>query len=121
MESLTHGLLGLAVAQAGPAQKHGRAATATLFLSSVFPDADFWLGWMGTATYLLHHRGFTHSLVGWLPTALAVAAPVWWFSGRKNFRVLFLLSAAGVGLHLFCDAVNAFGVMPFYPFSFARY
>lgn len=121
METLTHGLLGWAVSQAGPSQRYGRAATAALVGSSVFPDADFVLGFLGTATYLEHHRGFTHCLLGWVPTALAVAAPVWWLAGRKNFRALLLFSFAGVGLHILCDAINAFGVMPFYPFSFRRY
>jgi inner membrane protein len=88
---------------------------------SLLPDADGVLSFAGTATYLVHHRGFTHSLAGWLPTALAVAIPAWWMGGKRDFGPLLGLALVAVAGHVFLDALNAWGVAPFYPFGFRRW
>jgi inner membrane protein len=121
VDDVSHALFGLAIAQAGPAKKWGRPAAWALVLSSLVPDVDGVIGLWGRTAYIIHHRGFTHALIGWIPTALAVALPVWWLSGRKNFRPLLALSMAGVAGHVLCDTINAFGVMPLYPFSLKRW
>jgi membrane-bound metal-dependent hydrolase YbcI (DUF457 family) len=121
MDDVSHALFGLALAQAGPAKKWGRPAGWALLLGSLVPDVDGVLGFWGKTAYVLHHRGFTHALIGWIPTALAVALPVWYFSGRRNFRPLVALSMAGVACHVLCDTINAWGVMPLYPFSMKRW
>jgi inner membrane protein len=121
MDDITHALVGWAVAETGPARRWGRPATWALVLSSLVPDVDGLVALGGTSTYLVHHRGFTHALIGWLPTALAVALPVWRFGGRRDFRPLLGLSLLGVALHVVCDSVNAWGVMPLYPFSMKRW
>lgn len=120
MDDITHALAGWAVAEAGPARRWGGRARAALVLSSVAPDLDGILALAGRSTYLLEHRGFTHSLPGLLPTALLVAAPLWLLTGRRDFRALLGLCAAGTAVHILFDCVNAWGTMVLYPFSRAR-
>lgn len=120
MDDVTHALVGWAVAEAGPARRWGGRATAALVLSSVVPDIDGILAVAGKSAYLLEHRGFTHSVIGLIPTALIVAWPLWRFTGKRDFRALAGLACIGVALHIACDAVNAWGTMALYPLSRSR-
>lgn len=120
MDDITHALVGWAVAEAGPARRWGGRATAALVLSSVVPDIDGILAFAGRSAYLLEHRGFTHSLIGLVPTALVVAGPLWRLTGKRDFLALAGLSFIGVALHIACDAVNAWGTMTLYPLTRSR-
>ena len=63
MENLAHTLFGLALAKAG-LERTTPLATTALVISSNFPDIDVVTRVRGLSTYLEHHRGLTHSLVG---------------------------------------------------------
>jgi hypothetical protein len=76
--------------------------------------------------YLLHHRGHTHTVMGLgvLAFALALAYRVAPRTRRpplsEQFR-LWLLIAMALASHLLLDALNNYGVHPFYPFDSTWY
>ena len=51
------------MSRAGLNRKTG-LATLTLVLASEFPDLDIVTGFGGSVSYLQHHRGITHTLLG---------------------------------------------------------
>ncbi|MFB9245555.1 metal-dependent hydrolase [Massilia antarctica] len=137
MDNLSHSLVGLAVgelvhrtlpAEADPAQ-HGirrRLMLVACCAASNFPDLDLVLSGLlpQPLGYLLHHRGHTHTLLYGVPQALLLIALLWilWPGARTLLRAsnaarAGLLAAVGAGflLHLGMDALNSYGVHPFYP------
>ncbi|MCZ7684919.1 MAG: metal-dependent hydrolase [Sandaracinaceae bacterium] len=71
MDSITQGLLGAAIAEAGFRRRLGGRAVAWGALCGVAPDFDFVAMIAGEWNELVHHRGVSHSLV-----ALTVVAPI---------------------------------------------
>jgi inner membrane protein len=102
-----------------------RLIVVCLVVGSNLPDADLLYTSFGGGplSYVLQHRGYTHTLVG----ALAGAALLWcacslWLRYR-HLRASVLeqtwIAAAGVTgvlLHLAMDYTNSYGVHPFWPF-----
>ena len=89
------------------------------------PDLDLVLSSLLPAPlgYLMHHRGHTHTL-GFLPLQLVVVLGLvaLWPSLRKRLREdsgsrwgALLLAGLGLGVHLGLDALNSYGVHPFWP------
>src|SRR5918997_4833804 len=78
MENLTHTLVGLAAARAG-LERVSPHATAVCVVAANLPDADIVTLAGGQWTYLQHHRGVTHSVVGTL--ALGVLLPLLVYAG----------------------------------------
>ena len=84
---------------------------ADLFYTSITPPP---LG------YLLHHRGYTHTVVGIVVLAIAMALVLWTVPGtrrliaesRQRFWVLVIVALAS---HLVLDSWNSYGVHPFWP------
>ncbi|MGI8836368.1 MAG: metal-dependent hydrolase [Pyrinomonadaceae bacterium] len=72
MDNLTHSLVGLAAAKAG-LEKLSPGATTLCLLAANAPDADILTLVNGRWVYLQNHRGITHSIVGTLALALALA------------------------------------------------
>lgn len=127
MENLTHSLIGIALGKAGtrdadPALRRGAIWAGVL--ASNLPDVDFVAPLVlggGKLTYLLHHRGWTHTLVA-APLVALVAAEL----GRRIAKAdatravrktLFFIALAGALLHVLADAMNNYGVHPFSPFD----
>lgn len=125
MDSVTHLAAGLLTAQGlRPAFRKAGSATRGLALlcmaAANLPDIDSAAGWFGPESYLLHHRGVTHSIF-----ALPLLAFLLAFCARRlgaglTLRQGFLASALALATHLFLDAVTAFGTQLFAPFSDAR-
>ncbi len=73
------------------------------------------------AAYLEAHRGWTHGPI--LLVAWAVLAA--WLFGRgrppRERLAIGLAGAASVAVHILLDITNAFGAMPFMPFSDRRF
>jgi inner membrane protein len=76
--------------------------------------------------YLLEHRGHTHTFLLELPQALLLCALLWllWPAARRLLGasgtargVLAATVISGFLLHIGMDAMNSYGVHPFYPFS----
>ena len=127
MDTLTHALSGALLARATAPEK---ADQNTLplgrrvflgFVAAALPDIDFLMGQFGPVTYLLHHRGVTHSLI-LLPIwafALAWLSPFIWRRDRP-WRAYFGIFAMGIGIHIAGDWITSFGTMVFSPFSDLR-
>lgn len=70
MDNLTHSLVGLAAAKAGLERLSARS-TAVCLLAANLPDADIITLFFGDRwTFLQHHRGITHSIIGTIVLAL---------------------------------------------------
>jgi inner membrane protein len=139
MDNLTHSLIGMvageAAARLAPATRTGGLSAATrrgmlVTLATVggnLPDIDLVLTYRGFTRdklgYLLEHRGYTHTMLGCLALAAALYAAM---AGWARFRRLamlrndrLMLAAMAVFatlLHLAMDALNSYGVHPFWPF-----
>lgn len=126
MENLTHSLMGLVAAKAG-LERLSPGTTALCILAANAPDADIVAVTGGRWSYLHHHRGITHSIVGTL--ALAILLPAFFYLGgwliarlrhrptRVSFRGLLLASLITSATHPLMDWTNNYGVRPLLPWS----
>lgn len=126
MDNLTHSLMGLAVAKAG-LERLSPGATALCVIAANAPDADIVAAVGGRWSYLHHHRGITHSILGTLLLALLV--PLLFYLGdlifarlgraptRLSFRGLLLASLITSATHPLMDWTNNYGVRPLLPWS----
>src|SRR5581483_4316442 len=118
MFNSTHTLVGYAIARTGLDEWVPYAA-ATAVIAANLPDIEILTGLSGTATYLDHHRGITHSLIGIPVLALLLAGGMYFFSGKfwKTFAVALLAMAT----HPMLDYTNRYGLRPFLPFDSTWY
>jgi inner membrane protein len=120
MDSITHIVTGACIGEAMLGRKIGRKALAWGALAQSVPDIDFLAGlWMDLPHELLAHRGFTHSFLFAVISALLLSL----MADRvhrphniafKRFLRFFLLE---IGVHLFLDSFNNYGIGWFEPFS----
>ncbi|GGH31014.1 metal-dependent hydrolase [Paenibacillus segetis] len=127
MDTASHLLLGvtlggLAMALSDPAIGNHSPIVYGLFAATIVgsnaPDFDSVIRIRGYESYLLHHRGFSHSLpmlVGW--PVLLTPLLSYLFHAWDYMLLLFLWTLAGVMLHVFLDFFNAYGVQCFRPLS----
>ncbi len=137
MDNVTHGIVGVALAVPlvrpflGRAAKSNRSADKklilALFLTAILgnnaPDLDFVLPRLfgdggSRLSYLVHHRGFTHTLAAApLLGALTALFSAWIAKVplRKN-PWLVVVGVLSCCLHVFADSWNNYGVHPFWPF-----
>ncbi len=127
MDTLTHALSGALLARAtAPEQSNEdtlplRRRVFLAFVAAALPDLDFVMGQFGTVTYLLHHRGVTHSLIMlplWAFVLAWICALIW--RRDRSWRAYFGVFALGIGIHILGDWITSFGTMVFAPFSDAR-
>jgi inner membrane protein len=85
MDNLTHSFIGLAASKAG-LEKLSPGTTTLCVLAANAPDSDILTLVFGRWSYLQHHRGITHSIVGTL--ALAFALPLVFYLGDMLFARL---------------------------------
>lgn len=126
MDNLTHSLVGAVLADLllPPAAPRGRRGVflAAGVVAANLPDLD--LAWVGLTPrplgYLLHHRGYTHTVLGCVALALllvllAELAPRARGHPPADRLRMWVLLGAGVASHLVLDAGNTYGVHPFHP------
>ena len=126
MDNITHSLVGLAAAKAG-LERVSPGATALCVIAANAPDADILALLGGRWTYLHHHRGITHSIVGTLMLALLIPslfyvvdftlARLWRTPPRVKFRGLLLASLIVSASHPLMDWTNSYGWRPLLPWS----
>lgn len=129
MDTLTHALSGMLVAQASRARAGEVAGGLSLrsrltagFLAAAFPDIDFLMWFFGDLSYLNHHRGVTHSIIMLPVWALLLAMGFAWLSrGRYHWRQFYVVSALAIGIHILGDVITAYGTMILAPFSRVKY
>ncbi len=145
MDIITQSLLGAATAQLGFRQRIGRDATWVAALAAYSPDLDaltpmagrFLDGQVNIFTYLLAHRGLTHSLFA-VPLIAGIFAVPWWairrtISKRKaakaeapldakpiSFGLIFACCFVAVLTHSLLDWCTSYGTMLLAPFSSSR-
>jgi inner membrane protein len=126
VDNVTHSLIGVALADAmlgGRATKSRRPLfVGAGVIAANLPDIDLAYTAITPAPlgYLLHHRGHTHTIVGLVVLLVALILayrllpPVRGMRGGERLR-LWLLMAIALASHLSMDALNSYGVHPFYP------
>jgi inner membrane protein len=115
MFNSTHTLVGLAVARTG-LDKWAPRATWAAIIASNLPDLDIVTQFAGTAAYLDHHRGITHTILGTPFLALALAAVMTVGHWPRLWRY-FAVSLIAMATHPLLDFANTYGVRPFLPFT----
>ena len=127
MDNLTHSLVGLAAAKAG-LEKLSPRATAICILAANAPDSDILVLIFGDRwSFLQHHRGITHSILGTLCLALilpiliyAIEFAVARLRGRQleiNLAGLFVASIIVSATHPLMDWTNNYGIRPLLPWN----
>ena len=127
MDNLTHSLVGLTVARAG-LERLSPGATALCVLAANAPDVDVAILLVGDRwTYLHHHRGVTHAIVGVAFLALLVPLLVYgldrlWARFRDQppktkLRGLILASVIATATHPLLDWTNNYGIRFFLPWN----
>jgi inner membrane protein len=138
VDNVTHSVAGLLIAEVAVQLRQARAgrapspgfrlaAAAAGVVGANLPDADLLYTSLaaGRFAYLLHHRGYTHTV----PVALLGALLAWgavlalWRGGRTappderraDRRWMLGLLVAALLSHLALDATNSYGVHPFWP------
>ena len=125
MDNVTHTLCGAALARTRLGRLH-RLAPLSLLIAVNLPDVDIVSGFLGEKSYLLHHRGFTHSVLGALLLALLLAGAMRLLERKRvdaprRWRAYLLPALIGVATHPLLDLMNNYGLRPWLPFSDARY
>lgn len=116
MDNLTHTLAGLVLARAGLA-RGGPGTTLALVIGSNLPDGDVVTWLHGTASYLEHHRGLSHSIVGAPALALALAVILRLTVRGARFGPLVVCSLLGVAGHVVMDLWTSYGTRVLAPFD----
>jgi inner membrane protein len=118
MFNSTHTLVGLAIARAGLDEWAPRAAL-TAVIASNLPDIDIIADFSGLQSYLQHHRGFTHSLLGIPLLSIGLAGGMFIFT--KDFWKTLVVAFLAMATHPVLDYSNAYGLRPFLPFDGSWY
>ncbi|MEY4931524.1 MAG: hypothetical protein RI909_2248 [Bacteroidota bacterium] len=123
MDSITHIALGAVAGELMLGKKLGKRALLLGAAANSFPDIDIVASlWLSPADNVLAHRGFTHSILCMLMlTFIFCSAAIYWDKSKaisRNHWILFF--SIQLGLHLFVDAFNAYGVGWFIPFDDMR-
>lgn len=122
MDSLTHGLLGLAIGALRRPDRDRVAVLVGCVLAAEIPDLDYlWPAANPVLHSLNAHRGFTHSVVA-VPLVALVAAALTKLIFRSAPAVsVFLWALPAVSFaHLLADAWTGWGTRLALPFSEAR-
>lgn len=127
MDNLTHSLVGLTAARAG-LEKLSPGATLLCVLAANSPDSDIVVLAFGDRwTFLQHHRGITHAVVG--VVCLAVALPLIFHAvdllwsrfrerpPRTNLKGLMVVSLVVSATHPLLDWTNNYGIRFWLPWS----
>lgn len=123
MDSITHTVLGACLGEAIAGKQLGKKAMLLGALTNNIPDLDV-IGrlWMQPVEALLAHRGVTHSIAFVLlfSPALALLFKKLFSGSPLSQKKWLLLSASGLGLHIFFDASTSYGTGWLEPFHHAR-
>lgn len=128
MDNLTHSMTAAIAAKfvdrGSEEDKTSRARTLFwLMIASVnFPDLDVVMALLRDPILTIKtHRWITHSVLAAPLFAVIPAAVFYRFSRVKNFALLWLVSLAGIYLHIVSDLVTPYGTMLLAPFSSHRF
>ncbi|MEN3330218.1 MAG: inner membrane protein [Acidobacteriota bacterium] len=127
MDNLTHSLVGLTAAKAG-LERLSPGATTLCVIAANAPDSDIVVLAFGDRwTFLQHHRGITHAIVGVI--ALAIILPLIFHSvdrfwsrykdqpPQTKLKGLMIASFIASATHPLLDWTNNYGIRFFLPWS----
>lgn len=139
MDNITHSIVGLGIgalidrslpAEPDPVRERTRQRMLLTLgaLASNFPDLDLLYSRIIPAPlgYLLHHRGYTHTLLAACFEAVLLLGltALLWPNARRLLRAsgsaragAVAAACAGLLLHLAMDGMNVYGVHPFWPWN----
>jgi len=138
MDNVTHSLAGLVLAESAvqlrarrsgelPAPRFRAVAAISSMVAANLPDFDLLYTGAGgdRLAYMLHHRGYTHTVVVAAAGALLLWGITWlvwrWRAGaapaRDDARWLLGLLLVNTLGHVLLDWTNSYGVHPFWPFD----
>lgn len=137
MDNVTHSIAGLVLAEAAirlrarrtgaePSPRLRTVAALSSMVAANLPDADLFYTGVGgdRLAYMLHHRGYTHTVVAAILGSMlvfgAAALFAWgWRSRapRDEARWLAMLLLVSTFSHLVLDWTNSYGVHLFWPFD----
>jgi len=105
-------------------KKIGKRAMLLGALAQSIPDLDFISAfWNDTASNLLAHRGFTHSLlfaaIGTI--AFALLSEHYHKQHRVGYKKWILFFGLQISIHLFIDLFNSYGMGLLEPFNHTRF
>ncbi len=117
MDTLSHALVGLAVAGLSGHQPtlHDPIYIAAM-LGAQAPDFDIIAQVRGDMAYLRQHRSFSHSIPGITGWALAISLAIRFFMPQAAFAQVLVWSFAGALSHIVIDYFNTHGVAILWPF-----
>lgn len=127
MDNLTHSLVGLTAAKAG-LERLSPGATTLCVLAANAPDSDIVVLAFGDRwSFLQHHRGITHAIVGVI--TLAIVLPLIFYGidrlwsrykdkpPQTNLKGLLIASFVTSATHPLLDWTNNYGIRWFLPWS----
>jgi inner membrane protein len=127
MDNLTHSLVGLTAAKAG-LERLSPGATTLCVIAANAPDSDIVVLASGDRwSFLQHHRGITHAIVGVI--ALAIILPLLFYGidrlwsrykdqpPQTRLKGLMLVSFIASATHPLLDWTNNYGIRFFLPWS----
>lgn len=136
MDNITHTVIGLVtgdgIHHATNRHEMQSVERRRLFLlasamGNNIPDLDifFKMFYAAPVGNLLHHRGYTHTLLTILPQAVLILAFLFTLRGgliskhftKRDWIIAGFAAALGVATHIFADGWNSYGIHPFYPFD----
>jgi inner membrane protein len=123
MDSLTHIALGACLGDAFAGKQLGKRAMFIGAVAQSLPDIDFVASFFTSdADGLLAHRGFTHSILFALASAiiLGLLAEKWHRPHNISARKWIFFFGIQIFIHLLLDGMNVYGVGWVEPFSHYR-
>lgn len=123
LDSLTHIVSGACIGEAIAGKQLGKKALLLGAIAQSLPDIDIVVSpFLSPTDDLLAHRGITHSLLFAIiiTPLLAYISRLIFQKSQVSFRKWLWFWAAGLFIHLFIDAFNAYGTGWLEPFSHYR-
>ncbi|WP_425060660.1 putative protein YfhP [Sporomusa carbonis] len=121
MDTLSHALLGIAVAGLSD---HPLSFNDPIYLASLIgaqaPDFDIIAQIRGNFAYLRQHRAFSHSVPGLMMWSALISVGFFLFMPTAALEQVFVWSFLGGLTHIIIDFFNAHGVAIFWPFNRGR-
>lgn len=122
MDPITHLSAGAVIFQAIRSRLPvARLLLPVCLLLAVLPDGDILFFRSDPSFYLLHHRGFTHSIFFVALASLLFALFYKPLAGKTSFKLLAGLSAALLATHIYQDLATSYGTQIFAPLSRTRF
>jgi len=122
MDTLTHGIVGAAVAHAAGGRTLGRKALLVGVAAGMLPDADTFIRSAADPFLRMqYHRHFTHALV-FVPIGAGVALLPFLLSGwgRRHWRTLYAAALLAYLAHPLLDLTTSYGTLFLWPLTHTR-